>query len=424
MPRSTTPLLALLLAAPIAAGTAQRTTGPALPPATAARAAAAAFDPERLRHLETWVAQLIAERKIPGAVVLLTKNGAVAYEKAWGVRDVDTKAPLRTDDVFRLASQTKAITSAAVMMLWEEGKFGLDEPIDRYIPAFRQPTILTKFHAADSSYESKSALRPITIRQLLTHTSGLDYADIGSAEFKAIYAKAGITAWGMEGATLAGDMEKLGRLPLAAEPGTKYIYSLSIDVLGRLVEVASGMPLDRFFRERIFTPLGMRDTHFALPPALHGRLVALHQDTAGTLRAMRERRGWASPDYPVRPMTYFSGGAGLSGTTRDYARFLQMMLNGGELDGVRLLSRKTVQMMLTNQIGTLGNFGLGFGLETAANDHRQPLSLGSFEWGGAFKTTYWADPAEGMTAQIYTNVFGGTTDIGGRFKTLVYQALR
>lgn len=390
----------------------------------AAPAAMAAFVPDRLSRIDQWVERLMTERRIPGAVVLIVKDGRVAYEKAWGVRDAATRAPLRTDDLFRIASQTKAITSVAVMMLWEEGRFGLDEPVGNYLPAFKEPTILVKFNPADSSYEARPSKRRITIRQLLTHTSGLDYADIGSDEFKAIYAKAGITAWGKEGASLAADVDRLAALPLKHEPGERYTYSLSIDVLGRLVEVVSGRTLEQFFAERIFAPLGMTDTYFRVPPEKAARLVALHQDTAGTMRPMRAPRGWANPDYPVRPMTYFSGGAGLTSTTRDYARFLQMVLNGGELDGARLLGRKTVEMMLTNQVGALGSFGLGFGLEGSGNDFRQPLSPGSFEWGGAFKTTYWADPQERLVALIYTNILGGGTDVGGPFKALVYQAMR
>ncbi|MFN9351408.1 MAG: serine hydrolase domain-containing protein [Gemmatimonadota bacterium] len=393
-------------------------------PAVAAAQPAAPLDPARVANIDRWVTDLVARQRIPGASALIVKDGRVVYEKAWGVRDIDTKAPLKPDDLFRIASQTKAITSVAVMMLWEEGRFGLDEPVGNYLPAFKEHTVLTTFNPADSSYEAKPTRRRITIRQLLTHTSGLDYADIGSDEFKAIYAKAGITAWGMEGASLAADVDKLAKLPLKHEPGERFTYSLSIDVLGRLVEVLSGRTLEQFFAERIFAPLKMPDTYFRVPPAKAARLVAMHQDTAGTMRAMREPRGWANPDYPLRPMTYFSGGAGLTSTTRDYVRFLQMVLNGGTLDGVRLLGRKTVEMMLTNQTGTLNSFGLGFGLETSANDARQPLTLGSFEWGGAFRTTYWADPRERLIAVIYTNTFGGTLDLGGPFKTLVYAALR
>ena len=312
------------------------------------------------------------------------------------------------------------------MMLWEEGRLMLDDPIGKYLPAFKEQTILAKFNPADSTFEAKPTRRRSTIRQLLTHTSGLDYADIGSDEFKAIYAKAGITALGKEGEVLADKIDRLGRLPLRQEPGERFTYSLSSDVLGRLVEVISGMPLDQFFKTRIFDPLGMRDTYFALPADRRDRLVALHQETDGKLAATHEANGGLlHPDFPLRPLTYFSGGGGLSSTTADYARFLQLFLNGGALDGVRLLGRKTVELMLTNQVGALQPaFGLGFALETPGNDSQSPLSVGTFSWGGAFKTTYWADPKEQLIGLIFTNVLGSSLAMGEQFQVLVYSALR
>lgn len=387
--------------------------------------ASGGFDPERLARIDRWAQDLVAKKQIPGAVVMMVRGGETAYHKAYGVRDLGTGAPMRTDDIFRIASQTKAITSLAVMMLWEEGRFGLDDPIGRYIPAFREQTVLAKFNAADSSFESKPTRRRITIRQLLTHTSGLDYAEIGSAQFQAMYAKAGISAIGREGAVLATSIDALGGLPLAHEPGERFTYGLSTDVLGRLVEVVSGMSLDRFFRTRVFEPLKMRDTGFELPADRHARLVALHEDSAGTLKGSHAALGKSHPDFPAREVTYFSGGGGLSGTTADYARFLQLFLNGGELDGVRLLGRKTVELMLTNQVASLPMaFGLGFALETEGSDYRSPASVGTFSWSGAFKTYYWADPKEQLVALVYTNIYGGATVIEGPFKALVYGALR
>ena len=382
---------------------------------------ATAFAPERLDRIDTVVNRLVTEGKIPGAVVMLVRDGKVAYHKAFGFRDLQTREPQAISDIFRIASQTKAITSLAAMMLWEEGRFMLDEPVGKYIPAFRDQTVLTKFNQSDSTYEAKPARRRTTIRQLFTHTSGLDYADIGSDEFKAIYSKAGVTAMGRDGEVLADRISALGRLPLRAEPGERFIYSLSSDVLGRLVEVVSGMPLDQFFRTRIFEPLGMRDTWFALPADRRNRLVALHQETDGKLVATHD--GFA--DFPARPVTYFSGGAGLSSTTADYARFLQLFLNGGELDGVRLLGRKTVELMLSNHVKDMQPaFGLGFALETPSNDFESPVSVGSFSWGGAFKTSYWADPRERLVGLIFTNMFGSSLALAEQFQVLVYSALR
>lgn len=311
------------------------------------------------------------------------------------------------------------------MMLWEEGRFRLDDPIGNYLPAFKDQTVLTKFNPADSTFEAKPTRRRITIRQLLTHTSGLDYADIGSDDFKAIYAKAGISAIGHEGDVLADRIDRLGKLPLKHEPGERFTYGLSLDVLGRFVEVMSGMPLDQFFRTRIFGPLGMRDTYFEVPEAKRDRVVALHVIKDGKLVASHEKTGGIHADFPTRPVTYFSGGGGLSSTTADYARFLQLFLNGGTLDGTRLLGRKIVELMLTNQMGTLQPaFGLGFELETPASDYRTPLTIGSFSWGGAFDTTYWADPKERLVGLIFTNTYGATVSLGDSFKALVYSALR
>ncbi len=423
--RGAVALCALLPSALLAQVVPPTTVAPVIPPPPPKQEPTALVVDRRVR-IDTWVESLVAQGKIPGAVVTIVRNGQIAYTRAYGVRDVATKAPLRSDDIFRIASQTKAITSVAALMLWEEGKFQLDDPVEMYLPSFKAPKVLTKFNAADSSYESRPARRKPTIRQLFTHTSGLDYAEIGSDEFKAIYAKAGITALGREGDVLAERIDVLGRLPLRSEPGERFNYSNSVDVLGRLVEIWSGMPLDQFMRKRIFEPLGMRDTWFELPADRRARLVALHQpNKAGVLEAAHDATAATHPDFPARKVTYFSGGGGLASTTGDYARFLQCLLDGGTQNGERLLGRKTVELMLTNQMGTLQPaFGLGFALETPENDFRSPMSLGTFSWGGAFKTTYWADPKERLVGLIFTNLYGSDLDLDGPFKVLVYQALR
>jgi CubicO group peptidase (beta-lactamase class C family) len=312
-------------------------------------------------------------------------------------------------------------------MLWEEGRFQLDDPIGRYLPEFSKPMVLKTFNPADSSWTAEPAQRPITIRHLLTHTSGIDYAAIGSDQFKAIYAKAGVPSGiGNEGATIGEKMRVLGGLPLKHEPGERFTYSLSIDVLGYLVEVISGMPFDRFLRTRIFEPLGMKDTWFYLPPDRAQRLVRLHDGVSGkAVPRVKPVFDGVNPQYPLQKGTYFSGGAGLSSTVEDYARFLQLFLNQGEFNGVRLLSPKTVQLMLTEQFPDLkAEFGLGFGLETEDNDYQSPRSLGSFSWGGAFATTYWADPEEELIGQIYTNMVNSPARaLGQRFVTLTYAAI-
>jgi CubicO group peptidase (beta-lactamase class C family) len=381
---------------------------------------------ERLGRIDAMVEGLIASREIPGAAVFIARDGKIAYQRAYGVRDTETGDALQPDDIFRIASQSKAITSLAVMMLWEEGRFLLDDPVSRYIPEFANPTVLTAFNAADTAYEAEPAGREITIRQLLTHTSGIDYAVIGSEEFNAIYAKAGVPSGiGSDDDRIGEKMTLLATLPLKHRPGERFTYGLNTDVLGYLVEVLSGEPFDEFLRTRIFDPLGMHDTWFYLPAEKHDRLVTLHDGKDGTAVPIDGEAYKENPEYPKLDGTYFSGGAGLSSTTQDYAVFLQLFLNGGEYNGVRLLSPKTVELMLTDQLPDLPNeFGLGFGLETEANDYRSPLSIGSFSWGGAFNTHYWADPEERLIGLIYTNIYNTEHwNIGDRFRVLTYQAI-
>jgi CubicO group peptidase (beta-lactamase class C family) len=381
---------------------------------------------ERLGRIDTMVEDLVARREIPGAVVFIARDGGIAYHRAYGVRDTETGEPLRPHDIFRIASQSKAITSLAVMMLWEEGRFLLDDPVSRYIPEFATPAVLTAFNAADTTYETEPARSEITIRQLLTHTSGIDYAVIGSEEFNAIYSKAGVPSGiGSDEDRIGDKMRVLATLPLKHQPGERFTYGLNTDVLGYLVEVLSGEPFDEFLRTRIFDPLGMNDTWFYLPAEKHDRLVTLHDGKGGTAVPIDGEAYDENPEYPTLDGTYFSGGAGLSSTVADYAVFLQLFLNGGEYDGVRLLSPKTVQLMLTDQLPDLpSEFGLGFGLETEANDYQSPLSIGSFSWGGAFNTHYWADPEERLIGLIYTNLYNTEHwNIGARFRALTYQAI-
>jgi CubicO group peptidase (beta-lactamase class C family) len=393
----------------------------------AAKPEEAGLSTERLTRVDKMIGEFIAAKRIPGAVVLIARNGKIAYHKAYGVSDVETQTPLKKDDIFRIASQTKAITSLAVMMLWEEGKFSLDDPLSKYIPEFKNPQVLFSFNMADSSYLAKPATGEITIRQLLTHTSGIDYASIGSPEFKAIYAKAGIPSGiGNHTGKLSDKIKALGKLPLKHNPGERYTYGLNTDVLGYLIEVLSGLPFDEFLRTRVFTPLGMKDTYFYLPKEKTGRLVALHENGGGTaVKVKHSIYDHVDPAYPTLNGTYHSGGAGLSSTAEDYARFLQMFLNGGKYNGVQLLSRKTIELMLTNQTQEpiTEQFGLGFGLETAKNDYRSVLSLGSFLWGGAFATNYWADPKEKLIGIIFTNIYYNQFSVDDKFKVLTYQSI-
>lgn len=382
----------------------------------------------RLARIDGVVNDYINQQWIPGSVVLVIRNGKIVHEKAYGYSDAEAKIPMKTDNIFRIASQSKAITSLAVMMLWEEGKFFLDDPVSKYIPEFKNPRVLTSFNMRDSSFTAEKAKSEPTIRQLLTHTSGIDYAGIGSQEFKAIYAKAGLVSGiGNNKGTIAEKMKLLGGLPLKHNPGERYTYGLNNDVLGYLVEIWSGMSFDNFLRKRVFEPLGMKDTWFYLPPDRHSRLVTLYEGSSGTYRrATKTVYDGVNPDYPKLEGTYFSGGAGLSSTVEDYAKFLQLFLNKGEFNGTRLLSRKTVELMLTNQTldPVTEQFGLGFGLETERNDARSVYSIGTFSWGGAYMTSYWADPKEKIVALIFNQMYATSHgDLSERVKTLIYSSI-
>lgn len=390
---------------------------------------AAGFSSERLARLDSTFADWVDKGWMNGAVAFIARNGKVAYYKATGYNNLETKEALQENGIFRIASQTKAITSVAVMMLWEEGKFQLDDPISKYIPAFTNETVLDKFNEKDTTYTTLPAKRQVTVRDLLSHTSGIGYAQIGSVEANSIYAKHNITAGiDVSGDGLEAAMNRLGPLPLMHQPGEKWTYGLNTDLLGRLVEVWSGKTLNDFFSERIFKPLGMNDTYFNIPADKGGRLVNFYQEDSTGLKLQAKVFGALDMGFPLKEKTYFSGGAGLSSTIYDYAVFLQMLLNGGEYNGVQLLSRNTVRMMTMNQIGDLNlgdnKFGLGFGITTEKGSSITPHSEGSYWWGGAFSTTYWVDPKEKMVVLLYRQMWGAHDDeIGGIFNALVYQAL-
>ncbi|MFT3826036.1 MAG: serine hydrolase [Chitinophagaceae bacterium] len=401
--------------------------------APAASPEAAGFSTQRLTRIDKVINEYVDKGKINGAVALIVRNGKIAYYKSFGYDDIKAETPLKKDAIFRIASQTKAITSVAIMMLYEEGKFMLDDPISNYIPEFRKPRVLDQYNAKDTTYTTLPAKREITIRDLLTHTSGIGYAQIGSREATAIYAKAGVVGGiGVDNILLADKMKILGTLPIFHQPGEKFTYGLNTDVLGYLVEVVSGLSLDEFLKTRIFEPLGMKDTYFYLPKDKQSRLVSLYtEDSIGKavkMPAQYSLNGTLNRDYPNSDGTYFSGGGGLSSTIYDYAIFLQMLLNGGEYNGKRLLAPNTVRMMTMNQIGDIdrgaNKFGLGFGITTAKGSALLPTQEGTFEWGGMFSTTYWVDPKEKLVALIYRNVYptryGSLANI---YKVLVYQAM-
>ena len=405
-------------------------TSPATPPVLQdAPPESVGMSSDRLRRMDAVINDYIKQGRQAGVSVLVARNGRIVYHKAYGQDDMEAGTPLKRDAIFRIASQTKAITSIGLMMLFEEGKFLLDDPVSKYIPAFKNMTVLDKYNEKDTTYTTVPAKREITIRQLLTHTSGISYPSIGTKEAVAIYAKNRIPSGiGTPGGTLQDAMDRLAALPLLFQPGDRWSYGLSVDVVGRLIEVLSGQSLDVFLKTRLFDPLGMNDTYFYLPANRQNRLTRVYtEDASKTLRRM-PAQGGISEDYPKQAGTYFSGGAGLSSTMLDYAVFLQMMLNGGEYNGKRILSPTTVRLITTNQIGDLNQginkFGLGFAITSEKSAARLPVSQGSYDWGGFFGTTYWVDPKEGIVGLLYTqkvpNSYG---DLNDKFKVLVYQAI-
>lgn len=421
-------ILILLVTATASAQTKSIKRSPALTDGTPESVGMSA---QRLARIDSMCLRAIAENKIPGAVALVARNGKIIYHKAFGQADNGAGRELKRDAIFRIASQSKAITATAVMMLWEQGKFRLDDPISQYIPEFKNPQVLKTFRYSDTSYTTEQAKSEITIRQLLTHTSGLGYGQIDADErFKMIYQKAGITdLFTTENISIGESVKKLAKLPLHFNPGEKYQYSEGLDVMGYLIEVVSGQPFDQFLRNHIFEPLGMKDTWFYLPQEKASRLVTVQQQTDGKWTAYPVT--FYDPQYPVQGQKkFFSGGAGLSSTAKDYATFLQMYLNGGELNGVRLLSRTTVQSMMANQVDTLfgsktGFYGLAFGV---LNEKGQAAggsgSVGTFDWGGYFNTQYFADPKEKIIGILMKQTQGYTGDAtGGLFRQLVEAAV-
>lgn len=391
----------------------------------------AGMSPQRMARIGQMCEEETAAGRVPGMVALVARKGKIVHWKAYGMADPGTGRKLKRDDIFRIASQTKAITATAVMMLWEEGRFRLDDPIANYLPEFRNMQILRDFSPQDTTWTGVPAQQAITIRHLLTHTSGIGYGAIDSDErMRMIYRKAGIIdAWTTEPVTLADNIKRLAAMPLHFEPGTRYSYSEGLDVLGYFVEVISGMPFDQFLKTRIFDPLGMADTYFYVPAEKAGRLAAVQYRDNGVWTRMPA--ALFNPDFPVSgAKTYFSGGGGLCSTVKDYAIFLQMYLNGGEYNGTRLLSRTTVETIMRNQTGDLFEnpgqyYGLAFGVVAPEGQAIGGLgSPGTFDWGGFFNTLYFADPREQVIGLLFKQTIGPIDDqTGWKFRQLVFQAI-
>ena len=387
---------------------------------------------ERLERISKTVQKDIDDKRIPGAVTLVMRHGQIAWFKAQGMQDREAAKPMRPDSIFRICSMSKPITSVAVMMLYEEGRFMLEDPVSKYLPEFKNPKVLVKPAGGGEPY-TIPATREITIRDLLRHTSGLTYnwnADLGP-----LYEKANV-AHGLlpYDGTIGDSVERLAKLPLLFHPGERWEYSLSVDVLGRLVEVASGMTFDQFLRTRIFDPLGMKDTYFFPPENKLDRLATAYTyyPDKGLNRfpetPITEGSFTYSADYPYRgAKKLFSGGAGLTSTAADYARFCAMMLEGGKLGNVRLLSRKSVELMTHDQLGKISSdqaFGLGFGIDGVKSPLSELGTPGSYNWGGFFYTAFSVDPKEQMIVIFMGQLHPtGDLELDRQVHELAYQAI-
>jgi CubicO group peptidase (beta-lactamase class C family) len=398
---------------------------------TPARPEAVGLSSERLARLSGVMKRYVDEGRIPGVVTLVARGGRVAHLEAVGHADREAKVPMKPDTIFRIASMSKAVTSVAALMLVEEGRLALTDPVSRHIPSFKKTTVFVAPPTGAVTGTPLSvvpAKREITVRDLLTHTSGMSYG-WGPAEPQ--YKAANVLGWYFadKAEPISTTIDRLAALPFDAQPGEKYVYGFNTDVLGVVVEKASGQTLDEFFRTRIFEPLGMTDTHFYLPPAKKNRLAAVYSAKEGAPLERAPDEGTGQGAYVEGPRQAFSGGAGLLSTARDYARLLQALLNGGELDGARILSPKTIELMTSNHVGSLYNEGrAGFGLGFEVVEHLGRAgrfgSVGEFSWGGAYYTSYWADPQEKLVALFMAQLLpSGGLDLQGKFRTLVYQSI-
>ena len=395
---------------------------------TVAKPETVGMSSERLGRLTETLQDYVDGGRLAGAVAIVARRGQIAYLEAVGHRDKEAASPMTRDVIFRIASQTKALVSVGVMMLQEEGVLLITDPIGKYLPEFMMTTVAQP--NGRDGYDVVAAKRPITIRDLLTHTAGISY---GSGPAGDKWNEAGITGWYFANRDEpAGDvMARLAKLPLDAHPGEQWIYGYNTDILGVMIEKITGQTLGVFLSERVFGPLGMDDTHFFLPSSKSDRIAAVYSSTehGGIERAPDPGHMVGQGAYLDGPRKSFSGGAGLLSTASDYATFLQMMLNGGELDGTRILTRRTVDVMTVDHTGEIEfrngqGFGLGFSIVMDPGTSGLPSSVGEYGWGGAYHSTYWVDPQEEMVVVYLTQLIPARDiDDHGKLRTLVYQSI-
>lgn len=386
------------------------------------------FSTSRLQRLTSVFDQYATDKKMAGSVVLVMRHGKVAYFKSFGKQDIEANSPMKNDAIFRIASQTKAIISVAVMILQEEGKLLISDPVGKYIPEFKETTVAQPREGG--GYDVVKSKRAITIKDLLTHTAGIGYGN-GPAADK--WKEAGIQGWyfANRDEPIAETIARLAKLPMDAQPGEKFVYGYNTDILGVVIEKASGKSLEEFLTTHILTPLDMHDTHFYLPLNKVNRLAAVYSAFADKPmeRAADPGEMVGQGAYVKGPRKSFSGGAGLLSTASDYARFLSMMLNKGTYNGVRILSASSVELMTVNHMGKIPynagqGFGLGFSTLENLGERGTPGSVGEFGWGGAYGSTYWVDPKQDMVV-VYFKQLTPTNglDDHGKLRALIYQAI-
>lgn len=413
----------LLLAIPVLPVQARQQLKPA------STVSAAGFSAERLLRIDSFFNAAVRNGYAPNAVTFIARNGQIVHHKAFGFSNLEKRIPAKTTDIFRIASQTKLITTIAMMMLYEEGRFFLDDPVAKYLPEFKDVQVLVSYDRATGKIDTRPPETQPTIRHLLSHSAGIGY---GSQLDSQLNGGAIPGLGSLEALTTKEIVKMVARRPLEHDPGERFTYGFNTDIAGRIVEVLSGKSLNDFFRERIFMPLGMQDTYFYLPPAKAGRLVELYakpsMESPLTLHTDESNRR-----FPVAgKQTLHLGGAGLVSTAVDYAKICQLILNGGEFNNVRLLSRKAVALMARNQIGESevwdrhDKFGLGLQIITAASTYGDQASIGSLTWGGAYCSEYTIDPEEQLIMLVFTNVspYAYYGEFVRKFRILAYQALK
>ena len=396
------------------------------------------FDLERLDQIDNLINTSVNSNLLPGAVVLVAKNNRIIYKKAFGIKNPTTGEKYKTNDIFRIASMTKAVTSLGVIKLWEKGLFGLDDPIENYIPEFIGVGILDKFNPKDSTFTIKPTQKKITIRNLLTHTSGLGYGFIdGNPSIRAIYIKAkknfmpdGVLGFSDSDVSIEKTIKEMAKLPLHHEPGERYTYAIGIDVLGYLIEIISGLSLADYFQKEIFNPLEMNDTFFYLPEDKKDRLVPVLYKKENKWSIFKDTK--FNINYPVEgAKRFYSGGGGLSSTVDDYYKFLSIFLNNGKYESKKIISTSTNKLIQKDQLINITNNpeqGLGHGLISGIVREKDLLtgargSQGTIFWGGYFNTAYFADPNEKIIGIIYKQTQYIDESASERFNQIIYGAL-